>query len=173
MDAGVHHLQGKAEGVTSTDLQQLLSDLYVERLALLLRHEASAVVMGQYDINNTYQFVLSREETHLSWIMHALLDVGGEAPAEPARPAVQTRTAPAAVSAEDARLNQAFIDKWRPRIDEITHARHRGMLQVMIGEMLEQKRFFEYAAEGRTDLLGTPLAMHERVGQVLPKRWVE
>lgn len=159
--------------MTSTELQQLLAELYVERLALLLRHEASAVVMGQYDINNTYQFVLSREETHLSWIMHALLDLGGEAPPEPARPAVPTKTPATTVSAEDARLNQAFIDKWRPRIDAVTHARHRGMLDVMLGEMLEHKRFFEYAAQGRTDLLGTPLAIHERVGQVLPKRWVE
>lgn len=173
MDAGVHHLQGKAEGVTSSELLQVLTDCYVERLGLLLRHEASAVVMGQYDINNAYQFVLNREETHVYWLQHAIVDLGGDVPPDPARPAVPARTAESTVAAEDARLNQAFVDKWRPRIDGVTHARHKGMLNVMLNEMLEQKHFFELAAAGRTDLLGKPMAIHERVGRVLPKRWVE
>lgn len=169
----MHHLQGKAEGVTATELQQLLRDLYTDRLGLLLRHEASAVVMGDYDINNAYQYVLSREETHVYWLRQALVDVGAEVPVDPPPPTVPTGTASAAVAAEDARLNQAFIDKWRPRIEAITHERHRSMLNVMLNEMLEQKRFFEQAAAGRTDLLGKPMAIHERVGQVLGKRWVE
>ena len=44
LDAGVHHLQGKAEGVTPTELQTLLREFYLERLALLMRHESSAPV---------------------------------------------------------------------------------------------------------------------------------
>jgi hypothetical protein len=172
MDAGVHHLQGKAEGVTPRELLQLLQDLYAERLALLLRHEASAVVMGDYDINNAYQYILNREETHVYWLRHAIVDLGGEIGPEPARP-TPSRAPMREVSAEDARLNQAFIDKWAPRIETVTHARHKGMLRVMLGEMLEHKHLFEMAAEGRMDLLGKPMPIHERVGQVLTKRWVE
>ncbi|MCA1586502.1 MAG: hypothetical protein LC791_17590 [Acidobacteria bacterium] len=159
--------------MTTSELQQLLTECYVERLGLLVRHEASAVVMGQYDINNAYQYVLNREETHVYWLRHAIVAQGGEIPADPPPATVPTRTETSTVAAEDARLNQAFVDKWRPRIDDVTHARHKGMLNVMLNEMLEQRRFFELAAAGRTDLLGTPMAIHERVGRVLPKRWVE
>ena len=37
----------------------------------------------------------------------------------------------------------------------MTNARHKGMLKVVLGEMLEHKRLFEQAAEGRTDIIGT------------------
>ena len=40
---------------------------------------------------------------------------------------------------------------------EVTHARHKGMLKVILGEMLEHKRLFEQAAAGRQDLIGTSL----------------
>jgi hypothetical protein len=159
--------------VTPSELQQLLRECYIERLGLLLRHEASAVVMGDYDINNTYQYILNREETHVYWLRQAIVDVGGEVPPDPAGPAPPTRTPANAVASEDVRLSQAFIDKWRPRIEGITHARHKGMLGVILGEMIEHKHFFEFAAAGRTDLLGKAMPIHERVGQVLPKRWVE
>ena len=36
----------------------------------------------------------------------------------------------------------------------MTNARHAKMLRVILGETLEQKRFFEQALAGRTDLLG-------------------
>lgn len=159
--------------MTPTELQQLLRDIYIERLGLLVRHEASAVVMGQYDINNTYQYVLAREETHVSWLRQALVGVGADVPDDPAGSPVPKGMSSSAVSIEDARLNQAFVDKWLPRVETMTQARHRSMLKVMLNEMLEQKRFFDYAAAGRTDLLGTHLPIHERVGVVLGTRWVE
>ncbi len=159
--------------MTSTDLQTLLTEIYTERVLLLMRHEASATVMGDYDINNTYQYVLSREETHVSWLHHAIVDVGGRTPPDPARPLLPERVKVREVSAEDARLNQAFVDKWRPRVEAMTQARHKALLEVVLGEMLEHKRFFEQAADGRSDLLGLPMAIHPRVGQVLGKRWVE
>ena len=80
LDAGVHHLQGEAEGVTPTELQQLLREFYLERLALLMRHEAAARLVTDYDVNNAYQYIISREETHVSWLQHALLDVGAAFP---------------------------------------------------------------------------------------------
>jgi hypothetical protein len=54
------------------------------------------------------------------------------------------------------------------------NARHAKMLRVIIGETLEQKRFFDQALAGRQDLLGR---RGEQVGpshgEVLPSRWIE
>ncbi len=56
----------------------------------------------------------------------------------------------------------------------MTNARHRKMLSVVLGETLEQKRFFEQAAAGRTDLLGRRGAsLGPSHGEVLPTRWLE
>ena len=66
MDAGLHQLQGEAEGVTPTELLALLQECYTERLALVLRHEAVARRVGNLDFNNTYQYLINREETHLA-----------------------------------------------------------------------------------------------------------
>ncbi len=181
MDAGVHHLQGKTErltaaGVTPTELQQLLQEFYVERLALLMRHEAAARFVTDYDVNNAYQNVISREETYISWLQHALVDLGAELPATPAAEDVKpSRKGAAAVlelAGEDARRNKQFVDKWRERIEQVTHARHQGMLRVILGEMLEHERLFEQASQGRTDIIGKPMTIHERRGKVLADRWV-
>jgi hypothetical protein len=54
------------------------------------------------------------------------------------------------------------------------NARHRGMLRVILGETLEQKRFFEQALAGQTDLLGRRTDdVGARVGEVLASRWRE
>lgn len=162
--------------MTPSDLQQFLRDLYLERLALLIRHEAAARLIGDYDVNNAYQYVINREETHISWLQHAIVDSGLEIPPDPPAPSVSaSRKADAAVrelSGGDAAANQQFVDKWRDRIEGVTHARHRGMLRVVLGEMLEHKRIFQQASEGRTDIIGKAMAIHERRGKVLPTRWV-
>jgi len=45
---------------------------------------------------------------------------------------------------------------------------------LCVGETLEQKRFFEQALAGQTDLLGRrPDHVGPRVGHVLPTRWIE
>ena len=56
----------------------------------------------------------------------------------------------------------------------MNNARHRGMLRVILGEVLEQQRSFEQALAGELDLLGrrTP-EVGPRVGGVLPTRWIE
>lgn len=163
--------------MTPTELQELLRDFYLERLALLMRHEAAARLVTDYDVNNAYQYIISREETHVSWLQHALLDSGGALPPDPAAPsATTTRKGTDAVlelAGQDARGNQQFVDKWRERVDHVTDARHRGMLRVILGEMLEHQRLFAQAAEGRTDIIGTALPMHVRRGKVLATRWVE
>ncbi len=56
----------------------------------------------------------------------------------------------------------------------MTNARQRGMLRVVLGETLEQKRFFEQARAGQTDLLGCrSQRVGPRIGSVLPTRWIE
>lgn len=159
------------------DLLQLLQECYREKLALLKRHEAVARAVAQYDANNTYQYIINREETHLSWLSSAI-DTFGAAPEsggpDPEVAAEKGRDAWRRLSEADARDAHAFVDRWRPRVEAMTNARHRGMLRVILGEMLEQKRFFEQAAAGNLDLLGRrDAAVGARVGEVLPTRWVE
>jgi hypothetical protein len=160
-----------------TDLLQLLQEFYREKLALLKRHEAAARAVAQYDYNNTYQYIINREETHLSWLAAAIasFDAAPDESAPESDPVIEkARDRWRNLAAGDARDAQAFVDRWRPRVEAMTNARHRGMLRVILGEMLEQKRFFEQAAAGNLDLLGRrPDAVGPRVGEVLATRWVE
>ena len=156
------------------DLQQLLTDLAAERVALIERHEAGARVVSHYDFNNTYQYVIAREETHLEWLGKALTEQG-ELPV-PAVGKVSKKVEPAAFKAileDDARTLAAFVQKWRPKVDAMTHARHRTMLNVVLGESLEHQRLFTQAAGGFEDLLGKRTHDAVRVGGVLPARWQE
>ena len=162
--------------MTNAELVDLLNTFFRERAALLQRHEEVARQVTDYDINNAYQYAVNREETHVSWLQHALLDLGAPIPAEPARSmlaAGKGADAWKALAAEDAKANQEFVNRWRPKVEEVTHARHKGMLEVLLGEMLEHKRFFDQAAAGRTDLLGTSLSINDHSGTVIGTRWVE
>jgi hypothetical protein len=174
----VHHLQRKAEGletdVSAQSLAELIRDFYLERVALLMRHEDVAVTVTDYDINNAYQYIIAREQTHLSWLQHALLDVGAPLPADPSRGATLSVKGDGwkSLAGEDARSNAQFVEKWRPRVETITHARHKGMLKVVLGEMLEHKRLFDQAAQGRRDLIGTSLEINDHSGDVMGARFV-
>lgn len=158
--------------MTPTDLAPLLREFYAERLAILQRHVASAHRVGDYDVNNAYQYVIAREETHVYWVHRALLDVGATVPAEAATPADPAGTVRDVATADGA-ANQAFVARWAPRVALVTHARHRKMLEVILGEMQEHQRLFQQAGEGRTDIIGIPLAGTVRHGAVLGTRWVE
>ena len=68
---------------------------------------------------------------------------------------------------------KAFVERWRPRVPTMTNARHRKMLELMLGEMLEQTRFFEQAAAGRDDLLGRRMPGASTGDGVLAVRWME
>jgi hypothetical protein len=172
VDAGVHHLQGEAEGVTPSDLAPLLAECYTDRLSLLQRHVASAVHVGDYDINNAYQYIVAREETHVYWLHRAVLDAGAIVPAAPALPTI-AKAAIASLAAADASANATFVDKWAPRVRGVSHARHRKMLEVIVGEVQEHRRLFEQAAEGRTDVIGRSMPDADHRGLVLGTRWVE
>ena len=161
-----------------TDILPLLQDFYQDKLSVLLRHIAGARLVTQYDANNTYQYIISREETQLSWVGQAVVGLGGDVAVSIAEPdrrgSSKGKDAARRVMQEDVRDAQAFVDRWRPRAEAMTNARHRGMLQVVLGETLEQKRFFEQALAGDMNLLGTrSVAVGARVGEVLPTRWIE
>jgi len=155
-------------------LADLIRDVYLERVAQLMRHEDVAVTVTDYDINNAYQYIVAREETHLSWLQHALLDLGAPLPADPPRGSALSAKGDAwkSFAAEDARGNAQFVEKWRPIVETVTNARHQGMLRVILGEMLEHKRLFDQAAEGRRDLIGKSLEINDHSGKVMNVRFV-
>ena len=160
-----------------TDTLPLLQEFYREKLAMLLQHQAGSRLVGQYDVNNTYQYIVNRDDVQLSWIAKAIEELGGVVAeqAEPTRSASgKAGEAARRVIAEDGREAQAFVDRWRPRVESMNQARHRSMLRVILGETLEQKRFFDQALAGRTDLLGRRgAAVGPSHGEVLPSRWIE
>ncbi len=160
-----------------TDLLPLLEEFHREKLAMMLQHLAGAQLVGQYDANNTYQYIINREETQLTWVAKAIEELSGtvDDAAEPTR-AANGKAAAAALAVFDEDLHEAqrFVDRWRPRVDEMINARHAKMLRVILGETLEQKRFFEQALAGRQDLLGRRGAqVGPSHGEVLPSRWIE
>jgi hypothetical protein len=161
-----------------TDVLPLLQEFYRDKLAMLLRHESAARYVAQYDANNTYQYIINREETQLSWVGRSIVDLGGQvsdnAPQADRKPSGKGPKAANPLFDEDARDAQAFVDRWKPRVESMVNARHRGMLRVILGETLEQKRFFEQALAGRLDLLGRRTDdVGVRVGVVLQTRWIE
>ena len=141
-------------------------------------HQAHARIVSQYDANNTYQYIINREEVQLGWLAKAIGEVGGAVPESAAAPrrVAEGKDVDATSLFERGRADaQAFIERWRPRVEAMDNARHRAMLRVILGETREQQRFFEQALAGRTDLLGrrgrrTP---GRRMGDVLPARWIE
>jgi len=160
-----------------TDLLGLLQDFYRDKLRMYLRHQSAARLVPQYDANNTYQYIINRDDVQLTWVAKAIEELGGTVPdvAQPVREAKGKAAAAAhAVIEEDGHEAQAFVDLWRPRIELMANARHAKMLRVVLGEVLEQKRFFEQALAGRVDLLGRRAVHLEPAhGEVLPSRWIE
>jgi hypothetical protein len=169
----VYQLQGEAEGVKPAELLALLQDCYRARVALILRHQAVARHVGHFDFNNTYQYVVAREETHLSWLRTAIEELEGAVSDDTREPAIQMPAGGAReLMQQDAAGALAFVDDWRERIERVTNARHRGMLRVILGETLEHKRFFEQAVAGQEDLLGRRVDAGARRGEVMGSRWV-
>lgn len=160
-----------------SELLALLQEFFRDKSALRARHEEAARRIPQYEINNTYQYLIAREDAHLDWLRRTIQEMGGALPAE-----VVAVELPAGrdgddrlrtILEDDTRLAQALVDAWRARVAAMTHARHHSMLKVILGETLEHKRFFEQALAGRTDLLGRRPAGAGTGGGVLPTRWVE
>ena len=178
MDARLHHLQRETEFVTSQAAAlALIEEFHREKLAAMIQHMSHARLVAQYDANNTYQYVINREEVQLSWLAQAIADLGGAEMKPAAAPTETITSGPGSVGAlfeQDARAAQAMVERWRPRVEAMTNARNRKMLEVILGETTEQRRFFEQALAGRTDLLGKrgdPAGPAK--GAVLGDRWIE
>jgi len=160
------------------ELLGILREFHREKLTLRQRHVAVARQVAQYDANNTYQYVINREDVHLSWLESAMVELDGtpDTVGEPPLTRLVWNESIVPLVAQDARDTEAFVTRWRPRLEEITHARHRNMINVILGETLEQKRFFEQIAAGRVDVLGRRANGPGSPGTgdgVMGVRWIE
>lgn len=162
------------------DTLDLLSQLHRDKLERRQRHVAVAQHVHAYAANNTYQYVIAREDVHLQWLEAAIDELGGtpEDLPVPAIPAPGRNQAFTYLVEEDVREAEAFVDRWRDAVSGISdvHARHRGMARVVLGESLEHRRFFEQIVAGREDVLGRRAngpALNGTPGRVLPVRWME
>ncbi|MCM3881888.1 MAG: ferritin-like domain-containing protein [Vicinamibacterales bacterium] len=159
--------------MTPAELAGLFQSLYRETSELLLLRQARARSITSYEANNAYQQVLGRQDVHLRWISDAITDLGGAVP-EVGLDESQTSTVKGTdvktIVQLDAKAQQAFIERWRARVETMSNARHRKMLELMLGEMAEHLRVFEQALEGRTDILGRHTEGKILRGVVLPAR---
>ena len=158
-----------------SELVALLQECYRERLAMVDRHKAVARHVSDYNANNAYQYVVNREETHLEWLTDALVDLGGAIPEAAAAPSLtpgREKDAWRTLAREDAAAAEAFVNRWRPRIETLRHARNRTMLRLLLGEVQEQARFFTQAADAQADLLGRNLDGGPTRGVVGSSRWL-
>jgi len=164
--------------VKPADLLAILLDFHKGKLTLRQRHVAVARQVSQYNANNTYQYVINREDVHLSWLEAAIAELEGVTASvdEPSMTALVFNESYLPLVQKDARDTDAFVAQWRPRLAEITHARHRNLLNVILGETLEQKRFFDQIAAGNEDALGRRANGAGSPGTgdgVLGVRWIE
>ena len=162
--------------MTAKQMLEFLVEFHRDKAALRKAHEASSRFVRDYNFNNTYQYVIAREDMHVRWVEDAIVDHGAQVPDVPApevKPPGKGDAAQQWVIRADRDGAEKFVAKWRSRVDALPNARNRTMLNVIIGETLEQQRFFEQALEGREDLLGRRADGMGTPGQVLPTRWVE
>jgi hypothetical protein len=128
----VHHLQGH-EFVT-LPVQALLQDFHRDTLKLFNTRLSSARSVEAYDANNGYQQVLGRQDVHLRWLTDAIEALGGTPVETPARsePGNRADDGGRSLMESDVRSQQAFIDRWMPRVRQVTHARNRKMLELIL-----------------------------------------
>jgi hypothetical protein len=154
---------------------ELLQEFHRVKAIMRQQHVAAAQSVTDYDFNNTYQYVIAREDMHLRWLIDAITDLGGQVadvPAPKIQPSGRGQEAQRSVIAADRDAAQRLLDKWRGRIDALPNARHRTLLSVILGETAEHKHFFDLALAGRSDLLGRRADGAGTGGGVLATRWV-
>jgi hypothetical protein len=168
-------MQAEAELVNAANVTAVLREFHREKLAIRERHVAVARTVSHYDFNNTYQYIIARDDMHVAWLEAGLADLGGTPDTVPpvTLAARGKKESFLPLVAEDAREAQAFVDRWRPKMAEVAHARHRNLMQVILGETLEQKRFFDQMGAGREDLLGRRTGGETTGNGVLPVRWIQ
>ena len=162
--------------MTAAELAAFLAAFYRDKLTLRNRHVAAARFVGDYNVNNTYQYIVNRDDMHVRWLQDAITDAGGT-PEEEAVPDLKPQGKPADVQRSlitaDRDAAVKFVERWTPQVDALPNARHRGMLKVILGETVEQQRFFDQALAGRDDLLGRRADGAGTGDGVMKTRWVE
>lgn len=155
----------------------LLRELHHDKMTMYLRHVAVARLVSDYEFNNAYQYVINREDTHLKWLESGIAGLGGtpEVLSEPTVTASSGKKNEKFLPlvAQDAEAAQALVTKWKPRAAEIRSERHRKMVTLMLGETMEQKRFFDHMLAGHDDLLGRRMPGASTGDGVMPVRWIE
>ena len=163
--------------MTPADLLDVLRTVHREKLTMRQRHAAVARQVSHYEFNNTYQYVIAREDVHLAWLEAAIAELGGT-PDQLDEPTIATlgkKESFLPFVAQDSRDAGEFVTRWREKINGVGNARHRGMVQVILGETLEQKRFFDQMGAGQEDLLGRKSNGPGKEGTgdgVMNSRWV-
>ena len=153
----MHYLQGETDFVTPADLLSLLQECYGDVLDLVQARQVHARSVTDYNANNAYQQVLGRQDVHLQWLSDAIVGLGGQVPSpgQSQEDAVSARGEDeSAQAASDVRNQRSFVERWQPRVNGVTNARHRKMIELIMGEMREHLRVLEQAAAGRSDVLG-------------------
>ncbi|NUR56132.1 MAG: hypothetical protein HOQ29_16950 [Acidobacteria bacterium] len=160
----------------AAEVLDLLREFYRDKASIRERHAAGARFVTNYDFNNTYQYIIAREDVQLRWLADAIVDLAGAVDTVPdadLTPTGKGEQAQRSILTDDSSAAAAFVDRWRDRVEKVTNARHRNMLRVILGETLEHKRFFDLAVAGREDLLGRRADGAGTDGEVLATRWVE
>jgi hypothetical protein len=175
VDPRLHRLQAEAEHVKPADVLAVLGEFHGEKLTLRQRHAAVARHVSNYSFNNTYQYVIAREDVHLAWLEGAIAEAG-RSPAQIGEPVLPSPGRKPdsflPLVREDARAADEFVAHWRSRVGDVSDARTRSMLQVILGETLEHKRFFDQMLAGRDDLLGRRMDGAGTGNGVLGVRWL-
>lgn len=160
----------------AAEVLDLLREFYRDKASIRERHAAGARFVTNYDFNNTYQYIIAREDVQLRWLADAIVDLAGAVDTVPdadLTPTGKGEQAQRSILTDDSSAAAAFVDRWRDRVEKVSNARHRNMLRVILGETLEHKRFFDLAVAGREDLLGRRADGAGTDGEVLATRWVE
>ena len=141
--------------MSPAELLAFLNDFHRETLELFKARQTNAQSVAAYDANNGFQQVLGRQEVHLQWLRDAIAALGATVAdsLDQVSGKASRETAKSIIDA-DAANQKAFVDRWTPQLAMVTNARHRKMLELILGEMKEHLRVLWQAADSRADLLG-------------------
>ena len=159
--------------MTPSELLVLLQEFYRESLALVQARQVNARSITDYNANNAYQQVLGRQDVHLRWLSDAIDALGGAASSPGQAQEEAVTSAPKDVKslvAADERNQHAFVDRWSARVPAVTNARHRKLLELILGEMKEHLRVLQQAQAGRGDMLGHQAKGKIERGEVMAAR---
>ncbi len=118
----------------SSELLALLREFYRDKLSMRQRHFNGAQSVSDYDFNNTYQYVIAREDVQLNWVRDAIIGMGGTAGTDvresrghsPADEARRTRSRRRARSSRSRRRPRASWRSGAPRVESMPNARHKA-----------------------------------------------